>query len=102
MSKDYNLHDGKKGTALAIHVIPRAQKNEMVEIQRDGTIKIRLNAAPEGDELNQELVAFLTEVLGVPAGSVEVVAGVEGRSKLVSVLNIGSHEVQERILSKLA
>jgi uncharacterized protein YggU (UPF0235/DUF167 family) len=39
--KKYHLHNGQKGSALAIRVTPRASHNEIVEILSDGTEKIR-------------------------------------------------------------
>ncbi len=101
MSNDYHLHDGKMGAALAIHVIPRAQHNEIVEIQRDGTIKVRLNAAPDGDEMNTVLISFLSQVLLVPERNIEVVAGASGRSKLVSVIDLNSQQAHDLIVKNL-
>ena len=44
MSKrTYHLHDGKKGAAMAVRITPRASRNEIVEIQSDGTVKIHLH-----------------------------------------------------------
>ena len=37
--RDFHLHDGKKGAALALRVTPRASKNEIVEVLSDGTVK---------------------------------------------------------------
>jgi len=64
--KEFYLHDGKKGAALAIRVTPRARRNEIVEVLSDGTVKIRLTALPEEGQSNQALVNFLSDVLNVP------------------------------------
>lgn len=44
--KKIKLHDGKKGSALAVRVTPRASRNEIVELLDDGTIKVRIAAPP--------------------------------------------------------
>ena len=44
--REYRLHNGKRGAALAIRVTPRARKNEIAEVLHDGTVRIRLTAAP--------------------------------------------------------
>ena len=49
--RKFNLHDGKKGSALAIRVTPRASRNEIVELLEDGTIKVRI-AAPPSDAVS--------------------------------------------------
>ncbi len=101
-SRQFRLHDGKKGSALAVRVTPRSRKNEIAEILNDGTVRIRLTAAGDDMKINQELINFLAEALEVPRGRVDIVAGVSGKDKLVSILDLDSAEVQERILRKMS
>lgn len=35
--RKFQMHDGQKGSALAVRVTPRASRNEIVEILDDGT-----------------------------------------------------------------
>ena len=100
--RQYHLHNGQKGAALAIRVIPKASRNEIVEILSDGTVKIRLAALPAEGQANQALIAFLAEVLDVPKTNIEIVAGITGRDKLVSVLNMDAESVHQQILKKLS
>ena len=99
--KEFYLHDGKKGAALAIRVTPRARRNEIVEVLSDGTVKIRLTAPPDEGESNQALVNFLSDVLNVPSARIEIVAGTTGRDKLVSILDLDADTVHHTILSHL-
>lgn len=101
MARKYVLHDGKRGSALALRVTPRAGRNEIVGLLTDGTIKVHIAAAPVDAEANKELVAFLAEVLGVPKSRVEIVAGSTGRDKLVSVLDMDVETAHQRILSHM-
>lgn len=73
-ARKFRLHDGRRGAALAVRVTPRASRNEITEIQPDGTVKVRLMAAPE-TEANAALITFLAGVLGVPENKIEIVAG---------------------------
>jgi len=95
------LSEGKRGTALAIRVTPRARKDEIVEILADQTIKIRLTAPPVEGKANEALIEFLSKVLGVPRSKIDIVAGASGRDKLVSILDLDSSEAQARILKQL-
>lgn len=99
-ARKFRLHDGRRGAALAVRVTPRASRNEITEIQPDGTVKVRLTASPEA-EANAALVKFLAGVLGVPESKIEIVAGESGRDKLLSVLDIEKDEVQQRLLAYL-
>lgn len=102
MSKrNYHLHDGKSGAALAVRVTPRASRDEIVEIQSDGTVKIHLTAAPVDGQANEELIAFLSDILGVPKSRIDIVAGASGRDKLVSVLDMDADEMHKRIVGHL-
>jgi uncharacterized protein (TIGR00251 family) len=100
--RKYHLHSGKKGAAVAIRVTPRASRNEITEIQSDGTIKIRLTAPPVEGKANEELLKFLAEVLDISPSKLEIVAGETGRDKLVSILDLDAEAVHERIIRHLA
>jgi len=99
--REFHLHDGKKGSALAIRVTPRASKNEIVEILSDGTIKVRLSAPPVDNEANEALIVFMSDVLGVPKSRLEIVAGATGRDKLISVLDMDAETAHKRVLAYL-
>ena len=101
MSRKYDFHDGKRGSALAVRITPRASRNQIVGVLNDGTIKVHLAAEPSDDKANVELVGFLAEVLGVPKSRVEIVAGASGRDKLVSVLDMDVETVHQRVLAHL-
>lgn len=100
--RDFHLHDGKKGSALGIRVTPRASRNEIAEIRNDGTIRIRLKSSPAEDEVNQELAVFLSKVLNVSKDRIEVVAGQNGRDKLISILDMDAITTQKKIIENLA
>lgn len=89
------LSDPKRGAALAVSVVTRAVKTEVVGVQDNGALKIRLKASPAGaPEANQELITFLAAELGVPAENVEIVAGEGERDKLISVEGVSASEVE--------
>ena len=100
--RKFHMHDGKKGSALAVRVTPRASKNEIVEILNDGTVKVHLTAPPVEGKANEALVKFLAEVLDVSASRIEVVAGASGRDKLISVLEMDSATVHKKIVKHMS
>ncbi len=99
--RNFHLHDGKVGSALAVRITPRASRNEIVEVLSDGTIKIHIAAPPVDGEANATLVEFLADVLNVPKSRIEIVAGQSGRDKLISVLDMDSETAHKRILAHL-
>jgi uncharacterized protein (TIGR00251 family) len=97
--RKFNLHDGRKGSALAIRVTPRASRNEIVELLEDGTIKVRIAAPPSDNEANETLISFLAEVLGIPKSRLDIVAGASGRDKLISIMDMDAETAHQRILA---
>ena len=99
--RKFKLHNGQKGSALAVRVTPRASRNEIVELMDDGTIKVRLAAPPSDNEANEALISFLSDVLGVPKSRLDIVAGASGRDKLISVVDMDAETAHQRILAHL-
>jgi len=99
--REFHLHDGKRGSAIAIRVTPRASSNKISEVLDDGTVKIHLAAPPVDNEANEQLIAFLSDVLSIAKSRIEIVAGMTGRDKLVSVLDMDVETVHQRLLAHM-
>jgi len=100
--RKYELHDGKRGAALAVRVTPRASRNEIFGVLNDGTVKIHLTAPPVEGQANEALLKFLSEVLGVPVSRLDIVAGKTGRDKLVSIMGVDAETVHKRIIRHMS
>jgi uncharacterized protein (TIGR00251 family) len=81
---------------LDIKVIPRAGRT-MLAGTRDGALLVRLAAAPVDGAANQELIAFLSTVLGVPQRSISILTGATSRRKRVKIAGLDAATVQKRI-----
>ena len=99
--RKFNLHNGKKGSALAVRVTPRASRNEIVDLLEDGTIKVRIAAPPADGEANETLIEFMAEILGVPKSRLDIVAGATGRDKLIAVLDMDVETAHSRIVAHM-
>ncbi|MBN2257270.1 MAG: DUF167 domain-containing protein [Anaerolineaceae bacterium] len=99
--KTPRFHDGMTGAALAVRVTTRAPHNEVVAIQEDGTLKVRLAAVPLQGKANHALISFLADILGISPGKIELVAGQTGRNKLVTITGLTSAEIHQRILDAI-
>jgi len=99
--RDFNITDARKGAALAVRIVPKASRTEIAGIEEDGTLKIRLTAPPVEGKANEELIAFLAQVLDARPEQLEIVAGHNTREKLISIFDISIPEVNERIRAHL-
>jgi uncharacterized protein (TIGR00251 family) len=70
---------------LSVKVIPKSSRNEVVEVQPDGTWRIKVAAAPEKGRANAELCDFLAREFGVAKSRVEVVSGQTSQRKIVVI-----------------
>ena len=97
MNRKFEITDAKRGAAFTVRVVTRAARNEIVGIQEDRSIKIRLTASPADGQANEALIKFLAERLGVPEKAIEIVAGKDNRDKWISVEGITTADVEERL-----
>ena len=100
-ARPFHIHDGKTGSALAVRVLPRSSRNEVVEVLKDGTVKIRLTSPPVDGKANQALIDFLADILHVSRSDIEIIAGHTGRNKLISIINMDANTMEQRILQVL-
>lgn len=75
------------GIVLWVRVTPRSSRNA-IEGERQGTLRIRLTAAPIDDQANDSLRRLLAERLNVRASAVRIVAGQKSRTKRVEIAGI--------------
>ncbi len=89
------------GAAITVRVTPRASRNEIAGLLDDGTVKIRLTAPPVEGKANEALIRFLGDILSVAPSKIEIIGGLSGRDKLVTILGLDSDTVHERIMKQI-
>ncbi len=77
-------------TTFAVRVTPRAKQNK-VQPQADGSLKVYVTAPPEDGRANEAVVNAIAEWLGVKRRDVEIVRGATSRNKVVRVTAPGTH-----------
>jgi uncharacterized protein (TIGR00251 family) len=93
----FRFHNGRVGSAMAVHVTPRSRKNELTGISSDGTLRVRLAAPPVEGAANKALQELMAHVLGVRPSALEIIAGEKGKDKIISVVDLDAHTVEERV-----
>ncbi len=92
------------GADLFVRLTPKSSRDalEGVETTADGAshVRARVRAVPEKGAANAALERLVARALGVPAGSVSVVAG--GTSRLKTVRIAGEPAALSRLLDRLA
>jgi uncharacterized protein len=70
---------------LNLKVIPKSSKNEIVGVLEDGSIKVKITAAPEKGKANAAICAYLSEVFSVPKRNIEIVRGETSPNKQIVI-----------------
>lgn len=66
-----------------VKVIPNAKRQE-IKVEA-GILKVKVISRPERGKANQELIEYLSEVLGVKKGDIKIVKGEKDTRKVVSL-----------------
>lgn len=75
------------GVMLAVHVTPRAGRDEVVG-WRDGELSVRVTAPPDAGKANVAVCALLAKRLKLPKSAVAVVRGQSSRHKRLSIEDV--------------
>jgi uncharacterized protein (TIGR00251 family) len=70
---------------LNVRLQPRASRDEIVTIQADGWLKIRITAPPVDGKANDHLIRFLAGVCAVPRSAITLLSGQSGRNKRLRI-----------------
>jgi len=82
---------------ISLHVYPNAPRNGIVGFE-GGVLGVKVAAPPVKGQANRELVAFLSQLLGVSKSSLAIIRGHTSRNKLISVRDLSQEEVIRRLL----
>ncbi len=99
IGRKFNFYDGEKGAALAVRISCDQGKTGIINVLEDGTLVINLTG--KSKDLNQELIKFLAIMLNIYEKRLDIVAGMEGSEKLISILDITPEKVQELVFNKI-
>ncbi len=83
---------------IVVYCQPGAKQTQCVGLH-DGKPKIQLKAPPVDGAANKALIAFLSEVMGVPKSAISIELGASGRTKRVEVAGVDDAELSRRLLA---
>ena len=81
-----------------MQVYPNAAKNKVVDFI-DGVLRVKVAAPPVKGKANKELVALLSQVLGVDKNRVSISRGHTSRRKVIAIDGVSQEEITKRLSS---
>ena len=70
---------------ITLKVIPKSSRDEIVGVLNDGTVRVKVTAAPEKGKANSAVCELLAEAFAVSRGSVEILRGETSHTKRVRI-----------------
>jgi len=86
----------RTGVMLSVHACPRAARDAVQGLHGDA-VKIRLRSPPVDGKANAALLAFLGQILDVPARDLTLVSGHSARQKRVAIAGVTEAAVRARL-----
>lgn len=85
-------------TNFTVKVTPNASKNQLIG-WKEGLLCLRIRGVPEKGRVNEELVAFLANLLNVAKSQITIISGHTSRIKRIQVEGFTEEKLQQRILT---
>ena len=82
--------------AITVQVQPNASQNKLTRFEQ-GVWYLRIAAPPIKGKANQELLKFLSDILGVSKSSLTIEKGMTSKRKLIAISGLGQTEVMRRL-----
>jgi uncharacterized protein (TIGR00251 family) len=96
------LQTDPQGVILPVRAHAGARKNAVLGV-RQGMLRVAVTEAPEKGKANKAIAAVLSEALGVPKSSVELVSGATSAQKRFLVVGGDAEKLRaalERLVGK--
>ena len=98
---DLQLRETGEGIVVAVHIQPRASRNEICGMQGN-ELKVRLTSPPVEGEANKLFIEYFAKLLGIAKSRLRIVSGEKSRHKMVLVAGYERNELIVRLKSAIA
>ena len=86
----------EESLTLVVQVQPNATKNRVARFE-DGILHLRIAAPATKGKANQELLKFLSNILGVSKAHLTIEKGIISKKKTIAVTGLTQNQVTRRL-----
>ena len=90
-SRNYKVEEE---AAIVVQVQPNAGGNKITRFE-DGAWHLKIAAPPVKGKANQELVKFLSDILGVGKANITIEKGMTSKRKVIAIRGLTQNQVTE-------
>ena len=91
---------GKEPIRIIVRVQPNASRNELLGF-KDDILRLKIAAPPVKGKANQELIAFMSDILGIRKSNLTIEKGATGKKKVISITGLTQTQIIERATGHL-
>ncbi len=88
----------EKQVTIVVQVQPNASQNKITRFE-DSVWHLRIAAPPIKGKANQELLKFLSDILGVSKGNLTIEKGLTSKRKTIAIKGLTQNQVVGRLQS---
>lgn len=81
---------------ISVRVRPDASRNEVVGFT-NGAWQIRVSASPVKGRANQELITFLSQLLGISKNQMDISRGRTARDKVIGIRGLSREDIMRQL-----
>jgi uncharacterized protein (TIGR00251 family) len=86
----------KESIIIWVRVQPNASQNTVLGF-KDGILQVRIAAPPVKGEANQELIKYLSRILGISKRQLTIEKGITSKRKAIGISGLTSNQIMERL-----
>ncbi len=86
--------------AITVQVQPNTSQNKITRFEQ-GVWYLRIAAPPIKGRANQELLKFLSDILGVSKSSLTIEKGMTSKRKLIAIQGLSQNQVMRQLESQI-
>lgn len=84
---------------IAVRVYPNSATNAVVGLI-GGVLQMKVSAPPVKGKANEELIVFLSKMLGISKSQISIIRGLTTRNKVISIEGLTQEAVLRRLLPR--
>ena len=94
------LEADPRGVIIPVRAHAGARRNAILGV-RQGMLRIAVTAAPEKGKANRAIIALLSEALGVPKSTIELISGDSSPQKRFLILDANLDEIRQTLAQSI-
>jgi len=95
------VNENEQGVRIAVRIQANARQNKIVGFQ-EGILHIKIAVPPVKGRANQELIRFLSAILGLSKSHLSIEKGLTSKNKIIAIKGQSKNQVESLLNQHVA